>query len=278
MARPQIKQLLDLLGALFNLRTAFFYGVSPEGHLQEIAGQTGAFRPYCQLIQTELKAKCAACDRVQLAAAARGHAPWLYRCYNGLYEMVLPLRVDQRIAGYLHFGQVRSGESFAQIRQECKLEQHSQVAALQEQYEQMDIVPQQKLQLLAQLFTQLAGQVLQNQWVSLRKASPLHVVRQYIEENLSGPVTVAGAAASCGRSPSYVTHQFRQQHGRSFQQYVLARRVEQACRLLGRHTVAEAAVQSGFKSRYHFSRVFKQLTGAAPTQYQKQLRLAQSRG
>ena len=79
-----------------------------------------------------------------------------------------------------------------------------------------------------------------------------------------------GAAAYIGRSTSFVTHQFKQYYRCTFLEYVWKRRIEKAKSYLASKTIAETARLSGFKNRYHFSRLFKQVTGISPAQYQKQ--------
>ncbi len=269
VAKQEIKQALNLLSELFNIRTAFLYGVAQEVYHNEIAGQNGAFRPYCQLIQTELKHKCLACDADKFRQAATSREPLLYRCYNGLYEMFLPLHVEGFLVGYLHFGQVRSEEDFAQIRTECRLDEHSRVEELEVHYQQMEVVPKEKLRLIAQLFKQLAAQLLHHKLIALRKARPEYYLKQYIEENLAGSVSIQAAAGYIGRSASFVTHQFKQFYGCSFHEYVLSYRMEKAKVYLSSKSIAETARLCGFKNRYHFSRVFKQFTGTTPAQYQK---------
>jgi AraC-like DNA-binding protein len=269
VATQEIKQALNLLSELFSIRTAFLYGVAQEVYQNEIAGQSGAFRPYCQLIQTELKHKCFACDADKFRQAAGSREPLLYRCYNGLYEMFLPLYLEGFLVGYLHFGQVRSEEDFAQIRRECRLDEHSRVEELEMHYYQMEVVPKEKLRLIAQLFKQLAAQLLHHKLIALRKARPEYYLKQYVEENLAGNISIQAAASYIDRSVSFVTHQFKQIYGCSFHEYVLNCRIEKARTYLTSKSIAETAGLCGFKNRYHFSRVFKQYTGTTPAQYQK---------
>jgi two-component system response regulator YesN len=133
----------------------------------------------------------------------------------------------------------------------------------------MEVVPKEKLRLIAQLFKQLATHLLHHKLIALRKARPEYFLKQYIEENLSGSISIQAAAGYIGRSVSFVTHQFKQFYGCSFQEYVLNYRMEKAKAYLTSKRIAETAGLCGFKNRYHFSRVFKQYTGTTPAQYQK---------
>ncbi len=136
-------------------------------------------------------------------------------------------------------------------------------------YGQMEVVPKHKLRLIAQLFKQLAAQLLHHKLIALRKARPEYYLKQYIEENLAGNISLPGAARYIGRSVSFVTHQYREFYGCSFGEYVLRHRIEKAKTYLLNKSIGETTRLCGFKNRYHFSRVFKQFTGTTPAQYEK---------
>jgi AraC-like DNA-binding protein len=272
ITKNDIKSILDLLSSLFDIRTAFLHGLDTELYDLTITGRDGCYNSYCKLIQQELKYKCVNCDREKFQEAATKKESVLYRCHNGLYEMYLPLYLENYLVGYLHFGQVRSDDSFDEIRAECKLDEHSEVEELGRLYGEMQVIPKEKLTLIASLFKQLADQMLSNKMITLRKARPEFYLKKYVQDHLSESISVHTAANFINRSPSYVTHQFRQFYGSSFNQFLLNERVEWAKKLLETTSVLETAGTCGFKNRYHFSKVFKKITGASPGEYRDQLR------
>ena len=106
--RLQIKKMMDLLSNLFSIRTSLIYAIDDDNYTSEIAGNNGDYQKYCVLIQEEMKDRCIACDIDKFKEAQESRKPLLYRCYNGLYEMYLPLFIETELVGYLHFGQVRT--------------------------------------------------------------------------------------------------------------------------------------------------------------------------
>lgn len=264
----EIKKILDLLSNLFSIRTSFIYNYTNEYYYKELAGQNGDFQPYCHVIQKQLKHKCIACDRDKFNEANQSRKPVLYRCYNGLWEMFLPVLVDDTLVGYLHFGQVRSEEQFEDIRRECKLDQHSEVETLEMYFNKMDVIPKEKLLLIAELFQKIAENILKNQWIELKKNRPEVYLKKYIDENLDQEITIQGAAEYIGRSPSFVTHTFKDLYGTTFYTYVLTRKMEMAKAYLKYKSIEETSSLCGFKNRYHFSKVFKKMTGKTPGNYQ----------
>jgi AraC-like DNA-binding protein len=85
------------------------------------------------------------------------------------------------------------------------------------------------------------------------------------------PITTKALAKESGLSVSQFERTFRKAFGTSVRQYLLAIRIEHACRLLSdtNDTVATIAVQSGFYDHAHFSRCFATLMGTTPSRYRK---------
>ncbi len=273
IAEDEIKKMMDLLSNLFSIRTAFIYStIGDEEYTSEIAGNNGDYQNFCKLIQQELKHKCIACDRDKFREANSKKKPILYQCYNGLYEMFLPLFLENSLVGYLHFGQVRSEKDFHTILSECSLYEHSKVDELENAYREMNIIPKEKLILISELFQKFADIILKNRLIELRKAKPEYYLKKYVEDNLAKPIDVETAAAFISRSSSYVTHNFKEKYNMSFHQYVTMRRVELSKALLKTNSINEVFELCGFKNRYHFSKVFKKNVGVTPFEYKMKLK------
>ena len=264
----EIKKIMDLLSNLFAIRTSFIYTIDDEQFTNEIAGNIGDYQDYCKLIQSEMKDKCIACDRDKFKEANEKKKPLLYMCYNGLYEMFLPLFIENSLVGYLHFGQVRSERDFNSIAKECSLYKHSKVKELEEKYNSMNIIKEEKLILIADLFQNFSDIILKNKLIELKKAKPEYYLKKYIEENLDKPINVKSAAEFVGRSPSFVTHNFKETYGKTFHEYLTLFRVEHSKKLLRKYSISETYPLCGFNNRYHYSKVFKRIEGVTPHEYQ----------
>jgi len=264
----EIKKMMDLLSSLFSIRTSFIYAIDDDKYTNEIAGNNGDYQNFCKLIQLELKHKCVACDRDKFKEANKKKEPILYQCYNGLYEMFLPLFIENSLAGYLHFGQVRSEHDFQTIATGCSLYEHSMIDELKRSYNSMNIIEKEKLVLISELFQKFADIILKNKLIELRKANPEYYLRKYIEENLDKPIDVKTAAEFIGRSPSFVTHNFKEKYNKTFHEYLSQKRVEHSKILLRKYSIVETFQLCGFKNRYHFSKVFKKAEDITPREYQ----------
>lgn len=91
----------------------------------------------------------------------------------------------------------------------------------------------------------------------------------YVRENLSDGVSVAGMADLLGMSPSHFARTFKAGLGLSPYRFVMRERVEKAKTLLAGRTLSagRVAAEVGFASESHFAKVFRQFTGVTPKRY-----------
>ncbi|MHA6529918.1 response regulator [Paenibacillus sp. BAC0078] len=96
--------------------------------------------------------------------------------------------------------------------------------------------------------------------------------RQYISEKLSDELSLEVVADFVHLNPHYFSKIFKQQCGESFIDYVTRLRIEKAISLIkaGQLSLKEISFEVGYKDPNYFSRVFKKITGLAPTSYKDQ--------
>ena len=99
----------------------------------------------------------------------------------------------------------------------------------------------------------------------------LREAHERIHECLDSPPTVAELAQSAGVHPSHLARAFRRRYGASPGSYLRGLRIERARETLARTTepVAAIALQAGFSSQAHFTRVFHRLVGLPPALYRR---------
>ena len=100
----------------------------------------------------------------------------------------------------------------------------------------------------------------------------VRMVKEYIRENYSKPITLQLAAESVFVSQSYLSHVFKLETGQNFVKYLTEYRIQEACRLL-RETnrrVYDIVHMVGYDSPKYFSEVFKRVVGTTPNGYRQQ--------
>jgi AraC family transcriptional regulator len=104
----------------------------------------------------------------------------------------------------------------------------------------------------------------------------LRTVVEYIMENLGGNPTLEQMAAVVHLSPYHFARQFKAATGLPPHQYLIARRVERAQRLLqgdGELGLVEVALRAGFPDQSRFSFHFKRIVGVTPRQFRISARI-----
>ena len=93
----------------------------------------------------------------------------------------------------------------------------------------------------------------------------------FLQSNFRERVTVADAAAYAGYTPNYFNSIFHRDFGESFGTHLRKMRLDYAKNLLLSTDLplTVIAIESGFGSLSHFSRVFKEELGESPTDFRK---------
>lgn len=96
-------------------------------------------------------------------------------------------------------------------------------------------------------------------------------IKQYIETNLDETITLEDIGAHVHLAPGYVSSLFRTETGQGLFEYIIARRIDHAKRLLlvYDYPLSEIASLSGFSDYNYFSHTFKRKVGMSPRTYKK---------
>lgn len=93
----------------------------------------------------------------------------------------------------------------------------------------------------------------------------------YIEEHISGDLSLTNLAAVGGFNASYLSRLFKQVHNENLTDYVLKKRMELAKQLLSQtqERVQIIGERAGYTSSNSFSRAFRGYTGLSPVEYRE---------
>ncbi len=99
-----------------------------------------------------------------------------------------------------------------------------------------------------------------------------------IQKNYMHDITVEDIAEHCGLNRSYLGKLFRDETGKSTQEYLIEYRMEIACRYLRETTapIGTIALSVGYQNQLHFSRAFRKTFGLSPRSWQKEHRMREA--
>ena len=106
-----------------------------------------------------------------------------------------------------------------------------------------------------------------------------HLIRAslYIGSHCTGKITVADVADAVGVSARYLTRLFQEQLGLGVAAYIAEMRISRSIDFMFRnpgYPLSRLALDMGFSSQQHFSRVFKEKMGVPPGKYFSRLPVA----
>ena len=102
----------------------------------------------------------------------------------------------------------------------------------------------------------------------------LQAVIDYVDEHLTGNLSLSELAAIADVSASHFKSLFKQSTGSPVHQYVIKRRVHHAANLLSRGylRLSEVALQAGFADQSHMARCMRRVIGMTPSSFLYQCR------
>jgi AraC-like DNA-binding protein/ligand-binding sensor protein len=239
--------------------------------------------PFCALV-LETSRACASCLQVQekLAAGAT-EEPHTVSCPAGLCDTAVPVRLGDRLIGFLQTGQVfRKTPTQAQFERTAHLVAEWGVNVDSEKlrvaYFATPVVPSKRheaviklLAIFAQHLSMLSNQVVLQQ----DNAEPPVITRakEFIQEHQTENLRLGHVAKAVNTSTFYFCKMFKKVTGINFTDYLSRVRIEKSKNLLLNPNlrVSEIAFEVGFQSLTHFNRVFKKILGQSPTEYRAQL-------
>ena len=264
----------EATGLPLTLRPVEFFGLPFHGKKNE--------NGFCAFLAGG-KSSCARClQTVAKCSANPGEQPRSIQCPFGLTETTVPVRIGERVIGFLCTGQVftRAPEvntfrkSFRHLfgtgsrveKKALELWKKTQFVA-PSKYE----ATVRLLNIYAKELSKMSNEIV----VQQENAEPLMVAkaRRFIAANKAEQLSLTAVAAAAGASAFYFCRVFHKATGLRFAEYVARVRAEEAkTQLLNpNRRVSEVAYDVGFQSLSQFNRTFQRLFGQSPTDYRVHL-------
>jgi AraC-like DNA-binding protein/ligand-binding sensor protein len=227
---------------------------------------------------------CAACLQLQKKVEVEACLePKTLKCFAGLCDSAVPVRVGENLIAFLQTGQVLlhtpTKEQFAKTTRELlKWGTEVDLKRLEEAYFQTRVVQKKQYASILRLLTIFAQHLstLSNQ-LSVTEASAevpaVTKARLFIAEHQGDELSLTQVASAVNMSAFYFCKTFKKATGMTFTDYLARVRIEKVKNLLlnPHKRVSEAAYEAGFQSLSQFNRVFRRIAGESPTVYRERL-------
>ncbi len=235
--------------------------------------------PFCTLM-AKTNTSCAACYALQQKLEQEAHLqPKTLKCFAGLCETAVPVRVGDKLIAFLQTGQIllhhpkkpefnRIAETLIKWGTEVDLKKveeayfNTRVLSLP-QYESL-------IRLLA-IFAEHLASCANQLALQSQKAEPEAVsrARRHIDQKFREELSLPDVARVVNMSANYFSEKFKEATGLNFVEYVARTRVEKARNLLlnPNMRVSEVAFEVGFQSLSQFNRAFKRIVRKSPSHF-----------
>ena len=284
------KQLLEYHDCVFKMLGIVIDFISAEGVSLKLS-KGRHFNPLCDCLRRS-EAGNRLCKQQDGEAAENARITGkvqIYTCYAGLVDIVVPLFTGSGVyLGCLTSGQFHIKDnprpdlsSFEKLAGETGLDAEQLFCRSSNTVEltstQMEGLIGY-LQLMGELVVSTHHNLMYME--SVNTPDKIQLIRNFIHENYSKPLTVESVAKKFFFTANYFSRIFHQTLGVGFNAYLSCFRVDKAKEML-RETelsVGEIAFLCGFGSISQFNRVFRSINGYAPRDFRKNIREDIQRG
>ena len=239
--------------------------------------------PFCALM-AHSNHSCAACLQMQKRVEDEAQLqPTTMKCFAGLCDSAVPVRVGDNLIAFLQTGQVlthvpRRTEFGRITRQLLQWGTQVDVKRFEEAYFQTRVITQKQYESILRLLTIFAQHLstLSNQLLVQKAAADppgIARARAFIADNYAEELSLAEIARAVNMSTFYFCKMFKKATGMTFTDYLTRVRVEKVKNFLinPQTRISEAAYAAGFQSLSQFNRAFRRVAGEAPTTYRERL-------
>ena len=268
----------ETTGMPLNLRPVEGFDLSHHGDPKE--------NPFCALM-AKSNHSCAACLQLQAKLESEAEMePKSLKCFAGLCDSAVPVRVGDNLVAFLQTGQVLSHsptkKQFTKIAQNVlKFGTEVDMKKMEEAWFQSRVVsPKQHesivrlLSIFAQHLSAMSNQLMVQEETA--ESPSIARAREYIADNHMEEMSLDEVAKAVNMSAFYFCKMFKKATGMTFTDYLARVRVEKVKNLLlnPHKRISEAAFEAGFQSLSQFNRVFRKVAGEAPTAYRERVQQA----
>lgn len=283
VARLQQSEIFQDYQKAFETATGLPLVLRAAGSFQPPLKGSKQINPFCALMAATSKT-CAGCLQMQQRVETEAiDCSKTLQCFAGMMESAVPVRLGEKVIAYLQTGQIMfrppTEKNFKAAM--AQLEQWTNgldSAKLHAAYFETRVLTKSHYEAVVRLlgsFAQHLSLVSNELMIKQTSAEPPAVVkaRAFIAEHLGEELSLEPVARAAGMSAFYFCKVFKSATGVTFTDYVGRARVEKTKQLLlnPNTRVSEAAYESGFQSLSQFNRVFRRITGEAPSAYRDKL-------
>jgi len=219
--------------------------------------------------------QCRANDTAAFKLCAEQKKMIVYKCYMGLYEIIIPLFDQDTIYGYLLLGQAI--EDSDKAKKKCldnlrKSNPNISDEILRDAIDTTLTISEEKLMAIAQMAHIYAEHISEKKLIENELGGLANLAATYIREHFTEKITNAELCYVFLCDRKKLSSEFRKVHGMSIVDYTNNLRLRKARQMLQNNpdlNLNYLATTVGFSYQSYFSTLFYKKYGMSPTEMQK---------
>lgn len=238
---------------------------------------------FCKIISLEEKrtgiSRCWESNRNACIKAQKLKKPYIYKCYAGLTEVIVPIIVEDNVIGTVLTGQIRAkGQS---IMPANLFKNKHLLNKLKKSYTDISVVTPQQIESASQLLSLMINYIFKMEFDFLVLSEIdkhytytreiINKAIEHVKNNYNCNISLKEISEVVGLSPFYFEHVFSKAMKCSFTKYLNKIRMAAAVKLLKdpRNSVKQVSYKIGYTDQYYFSKVFKKIYKLSPANFRE---------
>jgi len=264
----EVQRLIDSFAYCFKVKITVF-----SARMEElIVGLQNPGSAFCLLIQKKLRYRYRCCrqDKLMCERCERQDETIVYHCYAGLSEIVVPIKIEEKLIGYGMLGQFRTGQGLPETIIQDWVKAGFASEELREVYQTQPFYDKTAMDNMLRLFSMLITFIVTREYVRIRRPGVTEQVIHWVDEHIAEPLSLDDAAATVKCSRSTVSHVIKRQLGMNFKKVCILKKIQRFESLIAVDpalSIQEAAALVGYEDPFYFSRLYKKVRLASPSSY-----------
>ena len=239
----------------------------------ELAYYPERYGKFCEQVRSveQLEKRCLECDKRAMANCLATGEMSVQTCHAGLIECWIPLKITNRVSGFIVLGQIKvKGSSDLDIVERVK--EYSSKEKLLESVKELIAVSQEKITSCANILQacvsyEIFKDILEPSENSLKKS-----IEDYVENNIDNDLSTTKLMSVFNMSRVMLYGTFKELFNSTPANYVKTKRLYYAKKLLlsGKYQISEIADACGIGDYNYFSKLFKKHFKKSPRQVKKE--------
>lgn len=218
--------------------------------------------------------KCRACDEDACKRCSETKSLHIYKCHAGLTEAAAPIKENDRIIGYMMFGQVTDNKNREKLAEQMHslCIQYGINKNLDKSIKKIKYKNNKQILAAAKILDAFTEYILLKEMVRLSGKQLIKGIENYIDSHLSEEISIEMLCSDFNISRTKLYEIMKQYTGGGIAKHIKKKRLEKAKLLLKTTDLKISDISSavGFSDYNYFLRVFKKAFGVSPKKYLKQ--------